>query len=177
MDTKKRIFKNTIFLYVRSIITLLLALLTSRVVLDALGAEDFGVYQVVGGLVAAISFLNSTMSSATQRYLAFEIGLGKSERIQKTFATAVNVHFLFSAIVFVIIMIAGEYFLQDHLNIGKVDVSVAQWVLLFSALSVVLTINSVPYNSFLIAQENMSYFAYIDTFFSVFRTIDFFYTL
>lgn len=162
MDVKNRILKNTFFLYFRSITTLLLALLTSRVVLEALGAEDFGVYQVVGGLVAAISFLNSTMSSATQRYLAFEIGIGNRKKIKKTFATAVNVHFMFSAIVFVIIMIAGEYFLQNHLELGNVDISVARWVLLFSSLSVVLTINSVPYNAFLIAQENMSYFAYID---------------
>lgn len=162
MDKKDRILKNTVFLYIRSFLTLLISLFTSRVVLEALGAENFGVYQVVGGLVAAISFLKGTMSSATQRYLSFEIGIGDSEKIRRTFSTAVNVHVLFSGIIFIVIMIVGEYFLWNHLDIGNINISVAQWVLLFSALSVVLTINSVPYNSFLIAQENMSYFAYID---------------
>ncbi len=162
MDTKDRILKNTIFLYIRSFFTLILALFTSRVVLEALGVENFGVYQLVGGIVAAISFLNGTMSSATQRYLSYEIGLGNSERIRKTFSTAVNVHFIFSGFIFIAIIISGQFLLRNHLDTGSVNFSTAQWVLLFSALSVVLTINSVPYNSFLVAQENMSYFAYID---------------
>ena len=164
MDNKKRILKNTIFLYIRSLFTLIISLYSSRLILEALGVENFGVYQLVGGVVAAVSFLNSTLSSATQRFLAYEIGLGNSSKIQKTFSMAVNVHLIFSLILFAVIMGVGAYLLNNHLDIGSVNKMDAILVLLFSALSMVLTVNSVPYNSFLVAQENMAYFAYIDIF-------------
>ena len=162
MDKKKRILKNTIFLYIRSVFTLIITLFTSRLILQVLGVEDFGVYQLVGGVVGAVSFLNSTLSAATQRFLSYEIGIGDSASIKKTFSMAVNIHLIFSLILFIIIMAAGVYLLYNHLDIGSANFSDVIWVLLFSALSMVLTVNSVPYNSFLIAQENMSYFAYID---------------
>lgn len=157
-----RILKNTAFLYIRSIISLALKLYTSRIVLDALGVEDFGVYQVVGGLVAMFSFLNSTMASATQRFLSYEIGLGDACRIRKVFSTTVNIHLILSIVIFLLVESVGMYLLSTKLDIGNVDYSTAQWILHFSALSLVLTINNVPYNSLLISKENMSYFAYID---------------
>ena len=162
METKNRILKNTVFLYIRSLFTLVLALYSSRLILEALGVEDFGVFQLVGGVVSAVSFLNSTMSGATQRYLSYEIGIGDNVSINKTFSMAVNIHLIFSFVIFLIIMIVGFYLLKNHLNIGNADINEVIWVLLFSSLSLVLSIMSVPYNSLLIAQENMSYFAYID---------------
>ena len=157
-----RILKNTAFLYLRSIVSLVLKLYTSRIVLEALGVEDFGVYQVVGGLVAMFSFLNSTMAAATQRFLSYEIGLGDAESTRRVFSTTVNIHLILSVVVFLLVESVGIYLLNTKLDIGNVDDFTAQCVLHFTALSLVLTINSVPYNSLLISRENMSYFAYID---------------
>lgn len=161
-ETSKRILKNTIFLYIRSIFSLALKLYTSRIVLETLGVEEFGVYQLVGGLVAMFSFLNTTMATATQRFLSYEIGLGDKMRTRKVFSTTVNVHLLLSIAIFFLVESVGIYLLINKLNTGNVDYVTAQYVLHFTALSLVLTINSVPYNSLLISKEDMSYFAYID---------------
>lgn len=170
-NAPNRILKNTIFLYVRSIVSLALKLYTSRVVLEELGIEDFGVYQLVGGLVVMFSFLNSTMASATQRFLSYEIGIGDVYRIRKVFSTTVNIHLLLSIFVLLLVESIGMYFLNTFLDIGNVDASTAQWILHFTALSLVFTINSVPYNSLLISRENMSYFAYIDIAGEVFKLL------
>ncbi|MCI6160908.1 MAG: hypothetical protein MR681_06195 [Prevotella sp.] len=162
MDKKDSILKNTIFLYIRSFFTLIIYLYTSRLVLKALGIEEFGVYQLVGGIVAALSFINSTMTVATQRFISYEIGIGDKSSIQNVFSTAINVHMILSLIVFILIEVVGMYLLHTHLDIGKVNVLTADWILLFTTLSLVLTINSVPYNSMLVSKENMSYFAYVD---------------
>ena len=156
------VLKNTLFLYLRSIISLFLKLYTSRLVLDALGVKEFGAYQVVGGLVAMFSFLNSTMAVSTQRYLSYALGLNDLERVRKIFSTAINIHLILSVIVFFLVESIGIYFLGSKINLDNISIEVAQWILHFTALSLVLTINSVPYNSLLISKENMSYFAYID---------------
>lgn len=161
-NPQKRILKNTIYLYIRSLVSLIIQLYTSRIVLKALGVEEFGVYQVIGGLVATFSFLNSTMSAATQRFLSYEIGLKNPERTQKVFSTAINIHVILAFVTFILIEILGIALLKSKIDLGNVDISTAIWILHFTALSLVLTITSVPYNSFLISKENMSYFAYID---------------
>jgi O-antigen/teichoic acid export membrane protein len=117
---------------------------------------------VIGGLVMMFSFLNSTMAAATQRFLSYEIGLGDPIRIRKVFSTIVSIHILLSIIVFILIESVGVYFLNTKINLGDVNKFTAQCILHFTALSLVLTINSVPYNSLLISKENMSHFAYID---------------
>lgn len=162
MGNSHLILKNTLFLYIRSIISLLIKLYTSRLVLEGLGIEEFGVYQVIGGLVAMFSFLNSTMASSTQRYLSHAIGLNDIKLSQKIFSTTINIHLIISLIIFILIESIGCYFLYNKINIGTINVDTAKWILHFTALSLVLTINSVPYNSLLISKEDMSYFAYID---------------
>lgn len=164
MGNKERILKNTAFLYLRSIVSMLLRLYTSRLVLQALGVEDFGVYQAVGGLVAMTSFLTSTLSVASNRFISYELGHGDSAAVNRVFSTLVNIHFIFSLVILLLIETAGLYFLYNNLDIGSMSVKSATWVLHFSALSLVLSINSVPYNCMLISKENMSYFAYIDIF-------------
>ncbi|MEJ8764196.1 oligosaccharide flippase family protein [Phocaeicola sp. HCN-40430] len=161
-NSQKRILKNTIYLYIRSLVSLIIQLYTSRIVLKALGIEDFGVYQVIGGIVTMFSFLNSTMSAATQRFLSYEMGLNNSERIQKVFSTAINIHIILALFTFIIIEILGIILIKSKIDLGNVDTTTAIWILHFTSLSLVLTITSVPYNSFLISKENMSYFAYID---------------
>lgn len=166
---KKRVFKNSIYLYFRSFITLLVSLYSSRLVLQAIGVENFGVYQLVGGVVSALSFLNSTMSAAVQRFISYEVGLGNKKSIRATFSSLVNVMLLFSILIFVLIMVAGLYLLQFHLDIGEANLSDVKWVLLFSALSLVVTINSIPYNALLIAYEDMNVFAFLDILNSVLK--------
>lgn len=169
MEKSKLILKNTILLYLRSILSLLIKLYTSRLVLKGLGIEEFGVYQVVGGLVAMFSFLNSTMAASTQRYLSYAIGLNDKRLVQKVFSTTINIHLILSVIIFILVESIGVYFLNTNINLGKVTIETAQWILHFTALSLVLTINSVPYNSLLISKENMSYFAYIDIIGEIFK--------
>lgn len=169
MEKSKLILKNTILLYLRSILSLLIKLYTSRLVLKGLGIEEFGVYQVVGGLVAMFSFLNSTMAASTQRYLSYAIGLNDKRLVQKVFSTTINIHLILSLIIFILVESIGIYFLNTNINLGKVTIETAQWILHFTALSLVLTINSVPYNSLLISKENMSYFAYIDIIGEIFK--------
>lgn len=93
-ENNKRIAKNTLLLYVRMAIVMLISLYTSRVVLETLGVEDFGIYNVVGGVVAMFGFLNGALSSATQRFITFALGKGDQERLRSIFSTAVNIHII-----------------------------------------------------------------------------------
>lgn len=102
-NNNNRIAKNTILLYFRMLITMGVMLYTSRVVLSSLGVEDYGIYNVVGGVVAMFSFLNAAMTSSTQRFLTFEIGRGNIERLKQVFVTSVNLHILIS---FLVVMLA-----------------------------------------------------------------------
>ena len=163
-ETKNRIIKNTFYLYIRSIFSLALKLYTSRLVLLELGVENFGVYQLIGGLVGMFSFLNSTMAAATQRFISYEIGLGKRGNVSKMFSSTINIHIIFGIIIFILIEIIGQILVQTKLEIGSVDTETVKWVLHFTALSTVLTVISVPYNGLLISKEDMKYFAYIDLF-------------
>ena len=100
ISNNKTIAKNTLFLYFRMMFTMLVSLYTSRVNLSVLGIEDNGIYQVVGGVVAMFSFLNSSLSGATSRFLTYELGRGDKERLSKTFASALNIHIFVAIIVF-----------------------------------------------------------------------------
>ena len=95
----KRIAKNTLMLYIRMFFTMAVSLYTSRVVLNTLGVEDYGVYNVTGGVIAMFAFLNTAMSSATQRYITFALGKGNKERLQTVFTTSVQIHFIISLLV------------------------------------------------------------------------------
>ena len=164
-DSNSLILRNSIYLYIRAIVSLILRLVTTRLVLQALGVEEYGVYQVIGGLVAMFGFLNGSLSEATIRFLAYEIGKEDKQQLNKVFSTAVIVHALFAFIVFVAIEIVGVLAVQSgYIKLGSVSVETALWILHFTAFSAVLTITSVPYNSIILAKEDMSYFAYIDLF-------------
>lgn len=94
MSNNKRIAKNALLLYVRMIFMMVVSLYTSRVVLKVLGVEDFGIYNVVGGVITLFGFLNGAMASSTQRYITFELGKGDAHQLQKVFQTSVNIHLL-----------------------------------------------------------------------------------
>ncbi len=165
MDTiqanNKRIAKNTLLLYIRMIFTMLVSLYTSRVVLNTLGVDDFGIYNVVGGFVIMFTFINNAMSSSTQRYLNFELGSGNFSKLQNIFSTSVNIHIIISAIIIILAETIGLWFLYNHMTIPQERFEAALWVYQFAIMSTVVMVISVPYNAAIIAHEKMSTFAYI----------------
>ena len=136
-------------------------LYTSRVILEALGIEDFGIYNVVGGLVAMFSFFTSSLANATQRYLSFEIGGNNIAGIQKVFSLSILIYFIISLIVIFLAETVGLYFVKEKLVIPIDRMNAAIWVFQTTVLSLFFTINGVVFTSVLIARENMKVFAYI----------------
>ena len=159
-----RIAKNTIILYIRMIFMMVVNLYTSRVVLMVLGVSDYGIYNVVGGLVSMFSVLSSSLATAVSRFLTFELGKGDIEKLKRVFATSVNVQILLAISISVIALIAGGWFLNFKMNIPAGRMGAANWVLVCSILSFAINILSVPYNASIISHEKMSAFAYISIF-------------
>ena len=155
-----RIAKNTLFLSFRTLLSLVVSLYTSRVVLAALGVVDYGIYDVVGGVVMMFSFLSASMSTSTQRYLTFELGRGDKSRLDTVFSTALNVHLLIGIAVVVLAETLGLWFLNTHMNIPPERMTAANYVFQFSVLSFFVSVSQVPYNAVLVAHEDMSIYAY-----------------
>ena len=160
-ENSKRIAKNTLLLYVRMLFMMAVSLYTSRVVLNTLGVEDFGIYNVVGGVVAMFGFLNGAMASSTQRYLTFELGRGDMVQLKKVFTTSIYIHGLISLIIIVITESIGLWFLYNKMIIPPERMTAAFWVFQMSILTAVIMIMSVPYNAAIISHEKMGAFAYI----------------
>lgn len=157
----KRIAKNTLMLYGRMLLMVLVSLYTSRVVLSMLGVKDFGIYSVVGGFVIMFSFLNNAMSAATQRFLSFELGHNDKAQAGRVFGMSLLVHFCISAFVFLLAETVGLWFLNTKLNIPGERMWAANWVYQFSVAATLVGIIRVPYNATIIAYERMSLFAYL----------------
>ncbi len=157
----KRIAKNTAMLYVRTFVVMLITLYTSRVVLKALGVEDYGIYQVVGGLVAMFAILSNALSSAISRFITYEIGKGNKERLSLIFSSSKIIQVVLSAVVVIIAEIIGVWFLVNKMQIPEGREIAAFWVLQCSLAIFCLNLISVPYNACIIAHEHMKAFAYI----------------
>jgi O-antigen/teichoic acid export membrane protein len=160
-SNNKRIAKNTIFLYIRMLLLMAVSLYTSRIVLDKLGVSDYGIYNVVGGIVSMLGFLSASMSNAVQRYLSFEIGKGNSEGVNRIFNVALFAHVIIAIIVFVFIEIGGMWYLETYLNVPKGRTVAAIWVLQMSILTTMFTIIQVPYTAIIISKEQMGIYAYL----------------
>lgn len=161
LNNNKRIAKNTMLLYIRMILTMLVSLYTSRVVLNTLGVNDFGTYNVVGGVVTMLTFFNGAMAAATQRFLSYEIGLNDMVQLRKTFNAAQNIHIIIAILVFVLAETLGIWFLKTYINIPDTRIGAVYWMYHFSVLTFLITIIQVPYNSLLIARERFSVYAYM----------------
>ena len=157
----KRIVKNTLFLYLRMLFILGVSLYTSRVVLATLGVEDFGIYNVIGGIVVMFTFLNAGMVQTSQRFLAFEIGRNNPSQLKNVFATTLTIHFLLAIIFFISAEIIGLWFLNTKINIDSDRMVAANWVFQCSILAFLINIVSVPYNAAVVAREHMHIYAYI----------------
>lgn len=160
-SNNQRIAKNTIFLYLRMFILLAVQLYTSRKVLEVLGVEDFGIYSVVGGVVAMFSFLNNAMTSSSQRYITYELGKGSFKRLREVFVTSINTHILISVVVALLCETIGLWFMYNKMVIPAERFEAAMWVFQLSILTTVIAIMSYPYNAVIVAHEKMSAFAYI----------------
>lgn len=160
-DNNKRIAKNTIFLYIRLLFSMLVSLYTSRVILQYLGVEDYGIYNVVGGVVAMFSLISGTLSSSISRNLTFTLGKGDYDRLKRMFATSVNVQCLLIIIILLLAEPIGIWFLNNKLVIPESRMYAANWVFQFSLLTFCINLFSVPYNAAIISHERMDTFAFI----------------
>lgn len=160
----KKIAKNTIFLYMRMFVIMGVTLYTSRVILDKLGANDYGLYNVVGGVVAMLGFLNSTLSSGTSRFLTYALGKNSEVELSKTFSTAFLNHFFLAIIVIIILETVGLWFFYNKLVIPTNRFNAALFVYQISLFTTFVSITQVPYSASIIAHEHMEVYAYVSVF-------------
>lgn len=158
----KRIAKNTVALYIRGIISVIIGLYTSRVIIDTLGVDDYGVYGVAGGFVGILAFLNSAMSGATSRFITYEMGVGDHERTKATFASTLTVHAAIALIVLIICEGVGVWFLNTRLNIPQQSMAAANWVFQLSIVTAAINITQVPYTALIISHERMNVYAIME---------------
>ena len=156
----KNIAKNTVFLYLRSIIVMAVSIYTSRVVLQTLGVDDYGVYNVIGGFVAMFSILSASLVNASQRFISFEMGKAEPQ-MDRVFRGTMSIHILLALIVFAAFETFGIWFLNTQLNIDSERMTAANWVFQCSVLTFCINLISVPFNASIIAHERMKIFAYI----------------
>lgn len=171
LNNNKRIAKNTLLLYFRQLLLMFIGLFTSRVVLNSLGVENYGVYNVVGGIVAMFTLLTGSLSAAISRFINVGLGKGDISRLNVIFSTAVNVQIGMAIIVGLLCEIGGVWFLNTHLNIPIARMEAANWVLQLSIITFCINLISVPYNAAIIAHEKMNVFAYISILEGVFKLI------
>lgn len=160
-QNNKRIAKNTLLLYARMLLLMCVSLYTSRVVLNALGVEDFGIYNVVGGVVAMMGFLNNSLGTATQRFINYAMGKNDEKHLNKIFSVSFICYCIIIFIVIVIAETVGLWFVCNKLIIPEIRKETAFWVYQLSLLTFIMSMLSVPYNAVIVAYEKMSAFAYI----------------
>lgn len=160
-ENNKRIAKNTLLLYVRMLLMMVVSLYTSRIVLNTLGVEDFGIYNVVGGIVAMFTVLSGSLSAAISRFLTYELGKGNQQKLERIFSSAVTIQLGLGLLIVIIAEAVGVWFLNIKMNIPVNRMVAANWVFQFSIMTFVINLISIPYNAAIIAHEKMSAFAYI----------------
>lgn len=160
-EANKRIAKNTIYLYLRTGITMLVALYTSRIVLDALGIEDFGIWSVLGGVITIFGFINQSLSASIFRYITHAIGTGDKEQINRTYSCSITIHAALAVIIFLLCETAGQWLLADKLVIPEEKRDIAETVFHIAAATGSISLLTVPFSSVIIAREQMHVFAYL----------------
>lgn len=165
----KKIARNTAILYVRMLIMMFISFFTSRIMLNALGVDDYGINNVVGGLVSMFSVLSASLSASTSRFITFGLGQGDMKELKKTFSTTINIHIIIAIVVVIAIETIGVWFLNNKMNIPLERLYASNWVLQCSVVVFAVGLLSVPYNSAIIAHEKMTVFAYITIIDAVFK--------
>ncbi len=160
-EIHKRIAKNTLALYFRTFITMIVGLYMGRVMLQALGVEDYGINSVVGGIVSMSALLTSTMSEAISRYITYTLGQEDKEQLKKMFSTSINAQIVLAIIVAIVLEIAGVWFLNSQATIPESRMDAANWVLHFSIITLMIMLISSPFSATIIAHERMAIYAYV----------------
>ena len=161
MSESSRIAKNTVMLYFRQILIMLVSLYTVRIVLNVLGAEDYGIYNVVAGIVTMFSFLSNAMATASQRYFSFDLGKGDEEHLKTTFSVTFQIYLLLAIVVIFLAESIGLWFVNHRLVIPSDRIVAANWIFQAAIISFLLTLITTPYMSCIIAHENMNVYAYV----------------
>lgn len=159
-NNSKRIAKNTLFLYLRMFVMMVISLFTSRVVLAVLGAQDYGIYNIIGGVIVLFSFLNSALNAATQRFLNFNLGKKDYVQANEVFCMSLNIYIILSLIIFVLAETVGLWFVNTQLNIPATRMIAANWVYQFTIITFIINIIRIPYNASILAYERMDFYAY-----------------
>lgn len=160
LSRNKTIAKNTLFLYFRMLLTMIVSLYTSRVVLQVLGVDDFGIYQTVGGVVGMLSFLNSALATGSSRFLTFELGTGNGQKLKRTFSTVLSAHILLAIGIALVAETAGLWFVYHKLIIPPERIDAAVFAYHLSIITAVIQLTQVPYNASIISHERMHIYAY-----------------
>lgn len=161
MGSRRVIARNTLLLYVRMAVTMIISLITSRVVLDSLGIEDYGLYNVIGGVVIMFTFLNGSLASATLRFLNFGLGKQSGTRVSIVYSSSIIIHILISLVIVLLSETIGLWFVHNKLVIPPNRFEIALWVYQLSILTCVANVMSAPFHAVIIANERMGAFAYI----------------
>ena len=163
-ENNKRIARNTLLLYFRMLFLMIISLYPSRIVLNALGVEDFGIYNVAGGVVAMFSILSGSLSAAISRFITYELGKNNILKLKVIFSSAITIQIGLGIVIVFFAETIGIWFLNTQMNIPIERMVAANWVLQFSIITFIINLISVPYNAVIIAHEKMSAFAYISIF-------------
>ena len=160
-NNNKRIAKNTMLMYVRMLYSLFLSLFTARVILNALGVEDYGLYNVIGSIVSLFVVIRSAMGNSVSRYLTYSIGKNDVNEVQRIFSASLTIFAGLASLIFVLCETVGLWFLYNKLNIPDGRALAAFWVFQLSIFSSIIAVISVPYDSILIAHERMNVYAFV----------------
>lgn len=160
-ENNKRIARNTLMLYIRMLLTMVVSLYTVRVVLHTLGIVDYGLYNVVGGVVTMFSFISNTMAVASQRYFTFELGRNDQIQLKKIFSMTMTIYIMLGAIILVLAETVGLWFVNTQMTIPADRMTAAHWVYQFSIFTFIMVMFTVPYNGAIIAHEKMKVYAYV----------------
>lgn len=170
-ENTKRIAKNTLMLYVRMLFGMLVSLYTSRVILEALGVEDYGIYNVVGGFVTMFSLLTGALSHSTGRFLTFELGKNNMDGLRKYFSTSLLIHIVLACIILIVAETIGLWFLNAKMTIPSNRIYAANWVYHCSVISFMISLIGIPYNASIVSHEHMNMYAYIGIFDIILRLL------
>ena len=170
-SSNRRIARNTLMLYIRMLLTVAVGIYTSRVVLNTLGVEDYGICNVVGGVVSMLGFLNASLAGATSRFITFELGRGDRQRLADTFSSALIAHMGIALVVVLVAETAGLWFVTHKLVIPAERMTAALWVYHLSIAAAAISITQVPYTACVIAHERMGVYAYMEILNSVLKLL------
>ena len=161
IENTKRVARNTALLYLRTIVMMLISLFTSRIVLEALGVDNYGINNVVGGVVGMFSIISGSLSGSISRFLTYALGEENKDKLRKVFSMSINIQIFIGIIILILAESCGIWFINQKLNIPSDRLIAAHWVFQCSLISFFIALINIPYNACLIAHERMNVFAYM----------------